>query len=115
MAVNLSPKQFRHSGFADRVIGIVREIGADPGRIHLEVTEGILLDDNDVTQEGVKTLRKLGSRSSLMTSAQVTLALVTFSGSRSIRSRSINRLSRIWNETGMALPSFKRLLIWHMQ
>jgi diguanylate cyclase (GGDEF)-like protein len=60
VAVNLSPKQFRHSGFADRVIGIVREIGADPGRIHLEVTEGILLDDNDVTQEGVKTLRKAG-------------------------------------------------------
>jgi diguanylate cyclase (GGDEF)-like protein len=60
VAVNLSPKQFRHSGFADRVIGIVREIGADPDRIHLEVTEGILLDDNDVTQEGVKTLRKAG-------------------------------------------------------
>jgi diguanylate cyclase (GGDEF)-like protein len=60
VAVNLSPKQFRHTEFADRVIGIVREVGADPGRIHLEVTEGILLDNNDVTKEGVKTLRKAG-------------------------------------------------------
>jgi EAL domain-containing protein (putative c-di-GMP-specific phosphodiesterase class I) len=60
VSVNLSPKQFHHSGFAGRAIAIVREIGADPCKIHLEVTEGILLDDNEVTQNGVKTLRRAG-------------------------------------------------------
>ncbi len=60
VAINLSPKQFHHSGFADRILAIVQEAGADPHQIHLEVTEGVLLDDNDVTQEGVRSLRSAG-------------------------------------------------------
>jgi diguanylate cyclase (GGDEF)-like protein len=64
MAVNLSPAQFRSSGFAERVIEIVREAGVDPSQIELEVTEGVLLGDN-VTRDALKTLRSAGFRIAL--------------------------------------------------
>ncbi len=65
MAVNLSPVQFRSDGFADRVIGIVRASGADPRRIELEVTESVLLDDDDLVREALKKFRRAGLRIAL--------------------------------------------------
>jgi len=65
VAVNLSPAQFRVSGFADRLIGIVRGAGVAPGRIELEVTEGMLLEDDDVVREGLASLRGTGFRIAL--------------------------------------------------
>jgi diguanylate cyclase (GGDEF)-like protein len=65
VSVNLSPVQFRADGFAERVIQIVRECGADPGRIELEVTEGVLLDERGETANGLKTLRAAGFRIAL--------------------------------------------------
>ena len=50
-AFNLSPVQFRTTGFAERIIAIIRNRGADPHRIELEVTEGLLLDDNQTVSE----------------------------------------------------------------
>ena len=47
VALNLSPVQFRAPGFVDRLIEIVRQTGADPRAIQLEVTERVLLDDDD--------------------------------------------------------------------
>jgi diguanylate cyclase (GGDEF)-like protein len=52
VAVNLSPVQFRAPRFLDRLIEIVSETGADPGQIELEVTERVLLQDN----EGVRAI-----------------------------------------------------------
>jgi diguanylate cyclase (GGDEF)-like protein len=60
VAVNLSPSQFRIAGFADRLIAIVEEAGADPRRIELEVTEGVLLDDNETVREALAALREAG-------------------------------------------------------
>jgi diguanylate cyclase (GGDEF)-like protein len=60
IAVNLSPTQFRTFGFADRLIEIVAESGANPQRIELEVTEGVLLDDSEVVSEALAKLRQAG-------------------------------------------------------
>jgi diguanylate cyclase (GGDEF)-like protein len=60
VAINLSPLQFRAVGFAERVQEIVRQAGGNPHRLQLEVTEGILLDDNDLTQHAIKALRHAG-------------------------------------------------------
>jgi diguanylate cyclase (GGDEF)-like protein len=65
VAVNLSPVQFRSSGFAHRMIEIVRECGADPRRIELEVTEGTLLDNDEFTRGALDMLRGAGFRIAL--------------------------------------------------
>jgi len=64
VAINLSPAQFRSTLFAERVIQIVRESGADPRNIELEVTEGVLLGDS-LTRETLKKLRGAGFRIAL--------------------------------------------------
>jgi diguanylate cyclase (GGDEF)-like protein len=65
MAVNFSPMQFRTPGFAERVISIVREIGANPAQIEVEVTESVLLDNDDLVREALAALRAHGFRVAL--------------------------------------------------
>jgi len=65
ISINLSPVQFRTEGFADRVIHIVRENGVDPGRIELEITEGVLLDEGGQAADALKALRGAGFRVAL--------------------------------------------------
>lgn len=48
IAVNVSPRQFRHHGFADGVLKLLHMTGAEPNHLMLEVTEGLMLQD--VTQ-----------------------------------------------------------------
>jgi diguanylate cyclase (GGDEF)-like protein len=60
VAVNLSPIQFRTPRFADHVMRILGETGADPGMIQLEVTERVLLDDDDAIGPVVARLRQAG-------------------------------------------------------
>lgn len=43
VAVNLSPEQFRRPGFADLVLGILRETGLPAPALDLEITEGVLM------------------------------------------------------------------------
>jgi len=62
VAVNLSPVQFRTRGFAERLIEIVQESGADPRKLELEVTEGVLLDDEGLARDVLRTLREAGFR-----------------------------------------------------
>lgn len=65
ISVNVSPAQFRVQGFAGRVIEIVRENGADPRRIELEITEGVLLDNAGETANTLRQLRAAGFRIAL--------------------------------------------------
>jgi diguanylate cyclase (GGDEF)-like protein len=65
VAINLSPVQFRATGFAERIIAIVRACKADPHRIELEVTEGLLLDDSQALSETLRRLRAAGFRIAL--------------------------------------------------
>jgi diguanylate cyclase (GGDEF)-like protein len=65
VAVNFSPTQFRSPGFAERVLEIVHESGADPRSIELEVTESVLLDDGNLVRDALERLRGAGFRIAL--------------------------------------------------
>jgi EAL domain-containing protein (putative c-di-GMP-specific phosphodiesterase class I) len=49
LAVNVSARQFRQSGFVDEVLAIVHRTGANPHRLKLELTESLLIDDVEQT------------------------------------------------------------------
>lgn len=65
MAVNLSPVQFRVPGFAERVIEIVSVSGVEPEQIELEVTENVLLDNDEQIVSSLNKLRNAGLRVAL--------------------------------------------------
>jgi diguanylate cyclase (GGDEF)-like protein len=60
VSVNLSPVQFRSAGFFDSLMRIVRSSGAKPSSIQLEVTERVLLEDDDKVRAVLRKLRAAG-------------------------------------------------------
>ncbi|MFC4624093.1 putative bifunctional diguanylate cyclase/phosphodiesterase [Daeguia caeni] len=60
IAVNLSPVQFRHIDLISSVEAVLKETGLDPHRLELEITESVLLDDNQHTLELLQALKRLG-------------------------------------------------------
>jgi diguanylate cyclase (GGDEF)-like protein/PAS domain S-box-containing protein len=56
VGVNLSPVQFRHGDLPGLVHGVLLETGLSPGRLELEITESVLIDD---FSRGVAILRRL--------------------------------------------------------
>ena len=60
MAVNVSPRQFRHQEFVEVVQSALRESGADPTRLKLEITESLLLEDVDTTVAKMGVLKRHG-------------------------------------------------------
>ncbi len=60
VAVNVSPRQFRQSDFADRVSATVSASGADPRLLTLELTEGLVIQDIVDTIAKMGALRALG-------------------------------------------------------
>ncbi|WP_338138225.1 MULTISPECIES: EAL domain-containing protein [Pantoea] len=65
VAVNVSPVQFRATGFVARMIDIMRECGGDPQRIELEITEGVLIEDEHEARAIIIALRDAGFRIAL--------------------------------------------------
>ncbi|WP_336755521.1 putative bifunctional diguanylate cyclase/phosphodiesterase [Pantoea sp. USHLN298] len=65
VAVNVSPVQFRATGFVERMTDIVRQHGGDPTRIELEITEGVLIDDEHEARAIIVALRDAGFRIAL--------------------------------------------------
>lgn len=65
VAVNISPIQFRAPGFAGTVRSTVLEAGVRPEQIELEVTEGILLEDDGLVKACLEELRSWGFRIAL--------------------------------------------------
>ncbi len=59
MCVNLSAREFRQPDLVTQVARILEEIGLPPGALELEITEQVLLDDNQALASLVH-LRKLG-------------------------------------------------------
>ena len=49
LAVNVSPRQFRQAGFVEQVRSVLDRSGADPARLKLELTEGVVLDNIQAT------------------------------------------------------------------
>ena len=65
IAVNMSPTQFCDEGLADRLCAIVREAGVSPCQFELEVTEGVVLDQNETVRGALRRLRAEGFRVAL--------------------------------------------------
>lgn len=65
LAVNVSAKQFRQEGFVGQVQAALRNNGANPNLLKLELTESLLLDDIEGTVAIMGELRSIGVRFSL--------------------------------------------------
>jgi diguanylate cyclase (GGDEF)-like protein len=61
VSINLSPVQMRNRGIVDLLRSVLAESGIAASRIVLEVTESILIDNLEETQERLEALRKLGA------------------------------------------------------
>jgi len=65
VAVNLSPVQFMHDDVVSLVHSILLETGLPPGRLELEITEGVLIEDFDRGLALLRRLKGLGVRISM--------------------------------------------------
>jgi diguanylate cyclase (GGDEF)-like protein len=62
VSVNVSPRQFRRKGFADSVARAIQAAKLEPGALHLEITESVLVDENGVADATLARLIELGAR-----------------------------------------------------
>jgi diguanylate cyclase (GGDEF)-like protein len=60
IAVNVSPVQFRRAGFIDQVQRALEQARLEPGRLEVEITEGVLLNETEETLGTLCRLRGLG-------------------------------------------------------
>jgi len=65
VAVNLSPVQFKTPGLCQAVINALARSGLAGSRLQLEITESVLLLNNESTLETLHQLRALGVRISM--------------------------------------------------
>jgi EAL domain-containing protein (putative c-di-GMP-specific phosphodiesterase class I) len=62
IAVNVSPLQLRDDAFDATLLDMLATAGVAPGRLQVEITEGVLLDDNEVVKDALANLRNAGVR-----------------------------------------------------
>ena len=62
LAVNVSARQFRQPDFVSQVKTVLRETGANPKRLKLELTESLVLTNVKDTVEKMNALKKIGVR-----------------------------------------------------
>src|SRR3989440_11190158 len=60
IAVNVSPIQFRSETLSLKVASVLAETGLDPRRLELEITEAVLVADDDAPLATLNQLRALG-------------------------------------------------------
>jgi diguanylate cyclase (GGDEF)-like protein len=60
VAVNIAPRQFAQDDFVELVARSLEATGADPSRMCLEITEGTLMEDVEVTLATLRRLKALG-------------------------------------------------------
>jgi diguanylate cyclase (GGDEF)-like protein len=60
LAVNVSTRQFRQAGFVEHLATALREHGADPGHLRLELREAVIRDNPGQTLLSMNALRALG-------------------------------------------------------
>ena len=60
IAVNVSPIQFRHHGFATKVSEKLLASGVSPHLLRLEITEGVLISHIDAAKSTIRQLRQIG-------------------------------------------------------
>jgi diguanylate cyclase (GGDEF)-like protein len=65
VAVNLSASQFRRGNIAKSIADALAGAGLSPGRLEIEITESVFLDDTELTRHWLGELQKMGVRISL--------------------------------------------------
>jgi EAL domain-containing protein (putative c-di-GMP-specific phosphodiesterase class I) len=65
LAVNVSPIQFRNDTLALKVVAALAASGLSPGRLELEITEAVLIRDDEAALAVLHQLRALGVRIAL--------------------------------------------------
>jgi EAL domain-containing protein (putative c-di-GMP-specific phosphodiesterase class I) len=65
LAVNLSPAQFRDRGLVRTVVSALAASGLPAQRLELEITESVLLQDNQANMQMLHDLKALGVRISM--------------------------------------------------
>jgi diguanylate cyclase (GGDEF)-like protein/PAS domain S-box-containing protein len=65
VSVNVSPVQALGSGFVERVLAVVADAGLPAGRLELEITESVFLQESSATLEALRALRSAGVRIAL--------------------------------------------------
>ncbi|WP_295849956.1 EAL domain-containing protein [Tardiphaga sp.] len=65
IAVNVSPIQFKNPGFALKVASTLARANLGIGRLELEITEAVLIEDDDKTRATLHQLRGIGVRIAL--------------------------------------------------
>jgi diguanylate cyclase (GGDEF)-like protein len=65
IAVNLSPVQVRDRRIVERVTAIMKRTQVEPGRVLLEITEGLLMENPAEAKQRLEDLRALGVRIAL--------------------------------------------------
>jgi EAL domain-containing protein (putative c-di-GMP-specific phosphodiesterase class I) len=65
VAVNVSPAQFKSERLVEMVMSALAASGLPATRLEVEITEGVLLQENDKTLQTLHRLRELGVRVSM--------------------------------------------------
>jgi len=65
IAVNASALELRGEGYARRVISVLKEVGLNPARLEIEITESALADDTEHCERNISSLRAIGVRFAL--------------------------------------------------
>jgi len=65
LSVNVSPKQFMDSGFVNQIEQMFSEYNVPLSHLIVEITEGLLLEDNEQVLNVIKNLKKLGVKLSI--------------------------------------------------
>lgn len=65
LSLNVSVRQFRHSGFVKQVTDTLATTGADPRKLKFEITESLLIQDLEETKRKMMDLKAIGVRFSL--------------------------------------------------
>jgi len=89
LAVNVSPVQFRSGTFALKIVAALAASGLPARRLELEITEAVLIRDDDAALEILHQLRALGVRIALDDFGTGYSSLSYLQRFRSTRSRSI--------------------------
>lgn len=65
VAVNISSRQIRQQGFTKQLRRILQEYGVDPSQLEIEITESLLLSEDQHTVTVLNELRQMGMHLSL--------------------------------------------------
>ena len=60
VSVNLSASQLRNPKEVGRLIDVLKQVGADPASVKLEITESLLIEDPDLSAKVLADMKQLG-------------------------------------------------------